>query len=117
MVKLKESNNGPICVIVSAHADSTGAPSACQAALEAGTTVYSIGYNIDMLSVAPDAALTSATNVWAVYYTYAFDLIMKGEEIPTDWAAGFNEDAVAITALGPACAEGTACLLYTSRCV
>ncbi len=96
------------CVIVSAHADSTGAPSACQAALEAGTTVYSIGYNIDMLSVAPDAALTSATNVWAVYYTYAFDLIMKGEEIPTDWAAGFNEDAVAITALGPACAEGTA---------
>ena len=96
------------CVIVSAHADSTGAPSACQAALEAGTTVYSIGYNIDMLSVAPDAALTSATNVWAVYYTYAFDLIMKGEEIPTDWAAGFNEDAVSITALGPSCAEGTA---------
>ena len=46
--------------------------------------------------------------MWAVYYTYAFDLIMKGEEIPTDWAAGFNEDAVAITALGPACAEGTA---------
>ncbi|HPW00105.1 MAG TPA: BMP family ABC transporter substrate-binding protein, partial [Oscillospiraceae bacterium] len=36
------------CVIISQHADSTGAPSACQALLDAGTTVYCVGYNIDM---------------------------------------------------------------------
>ena len=56
-------------VIIGQHADSTGAPQACQEALKSGTTVYSIGYNIDMLATAPDAALTSATNNWGVYYT------------------------------------------------
>ena len=56
------------CVIIGQHADSTGAPSAVQALLEKGTVAYSVGYNVDMLSVAPDAALTSATNDWSVYY-------------------------------------------------
>ncbi|MEA5038325.1 MAG: BMP family ABC transporter substrate-binding protein [Clostridiaceae bacterium] len=96
------------CIILSQHADSTGAPSACQAMFEAGTTVYCVGYNVDMLSVAPDAALTSAQNDWSVYYTYAFNCIVKGEEIATDWAEGFNEGAVMISALGNSCAEGTA---------
>ncbi len=50
------------CVIIGQHADSTGAPSAVQAALDAGKVAYSIGYNVDMLAVAPQAALTSATN-------------------------------------------------------
>ncbi len=96
------------CVIIGQHADSTGAPSAVQAALESGVTAYSIGYNIDMLTVAPDAALTSATNNWGVYYTYAFQQLINGEEIDTDWAEGYESDAVAITELGTSCAEGTA---------
>ena len=96
------------CVIIGQHADSTGAPSAVQAAYEKGNVAYSIGYNVDMLSVAPDAALTSATNNWAVYYTYAFGAMLKGEKIKTDWAEGFTSDAVAITDLGKSCAEGTA---------
>ena len=95
------------CIIISQHADSTGAPSACQKALKDGTTVYSVGYNVDMLEVAPDAALTSAGNVWGVYYTYAFQQLLDGKPIKTDWAEGYNEDAVHITALGKSCAEGT----------
>ena len=43
---------GDGCVIIGQHADSTGAPSACEAAFNAGTTVYSVGYNIDMLTAA-----------------------------------------------------------------
>ena len=95
------------CVIIGQHADSTGAPAAVQAQLGAGKTVYSVGYNVDMLSVAPTAALTSATNVWGVYYTYAFGQLQKGEEIATDWAKGYADGAVAITELGKSCAEGT----------
>ncbi len=95
-------------IILGQHADSTGAPAACQALLDGGTTVYSVGYNIDMLSVAPTAALTSAQNNWSVYYTYALGCIVNGEEIATDWAKGFNEGAVMISALGESCAEGTA---------
>lgn len=96
------------CIIISQHADSTGAPSACEALLEDGTPVYCVGYNVDMLSVAPTAALTSAQNDWSVYYTYAFDSLVNGQEIATDWAEGYNEGAVMISALGESCAPGTA---------
>ncbi|MCD8048175.1 MAG: BMP family ABC transporter substrate-binding protein [Clostridia bacterium] len=96
------------CVIIGQHADSTGAPAAVQALLDAGTVCYSVGYNVDMLSVAPTAALTSATNNWEVYYEYAFSTMMNGGNIKTDWSEGYETDAVAVTALGESCAEGTA---------
>ncbi|NCC67143.1 MAG: BMP family ABC transporter substrate-binding protein [Clostridia bacterium] len=96
------------CVIISQHADTTGAPSAIQAALDSGKTAYSVGYNVDMLSAAPTAALTSAQNNWSVYYKYAFGCLVNGEEIKTDWAAGYAEGAVQISALGESCAAGTA---------
>ncbi len=95
-------------IIISQHADSTGAPSACQALLDSGTTVYCVGYNVDMLSVAPTAALTSCQNDWSVYYTYVMNSLLNGEEIATDWAKGYDEGAVMISPLGESCAEGTA---------
>ena len=99
---------GDGCVIIGQHADSTGAPSACEAALNAGTVVYSVGYNIDMLTAAPNASLVSPTNEWGVYYTYAIGAHINGEKFDTNWAEGFTEDAVALTPLGPNVAEGTA---------
>ena len=95
------------CIIVSQHADSTGAPSACQEALDAGTTVYCVGYNVDMLAVAPTAALTSPTNVWEVFYEYAFNAVMNGESFDTNWSQGYEADAVKLTPLGESCAPGT----------
>ena len=95
------------CVIIGQHADSTGAPAEAEKQNKEGKICYSIGYNIDMLETAPNAALTSATNNWSVYYEYAIGAAMKGEEIATDWAKGYADDAVAITKLGESCAEGT----------
>ena len=95
------------CVIIGQHADSTGAASACEAALSAGTVVYNVGYNIDMLAAAPNAALVSPTNVWSAYYEYLLDAVMNGEELNSNWAEGFDKGAVALTELGPNCAEGT----------
>ena len=95
-------------VIIGQHADSTGAPAAVQKLQDAGTICYSIGYNIDMLETAPKAALTSATNDWDVYYKYAIEAAMNGEDIVVDWAKGYDEGAVSITELGESCAEGTA---------
>jgi basic membrane protein A len=94
--------------IISQHADSTGAPSAVEALREAGNDVYCVGYNISMLSVAPTAALTSATNDWSVFYTYALSCMLNGEEVATDWSEGYATGANAITELGESCAEGTA---------
>ena len=94
--------------IIGQQADSTGAPSAVQAALDAGSVVYCIGYNIDMLAAAPTAALTSAQNNWASYYTYAFEAALAGEEIMTDWSEGYAAGANMISPLGPSVAAGTA---------
>ncbi|MBE6108831.1 MAG: BMP family ABC transporter substrate-binding protein [Erysipelotrichaceae bacterium] len=97
------------CVIISQHADTTGAPSAIQAANDSGKPVYSVGYNVSMLEVAPKAALTSASNDWSVYYNYAFKQWLDGKamDIPADWSEGYETGAVNITALGESCAEGT----------
>ena len=96
-------------VIIGQHADSTGAPSAIQAAHDDGTypNVYSVGYNIDMLNVAPDVALTSPQNNWGAYYTYAIKTAMEGKEMQQDWCYGYIDEAVQISQLGTACAEGT----------
>ncbi len=95
------------CVIISQHADSTGAPAAIQALYDKGQVVYSVGYNVDMLTVAPTAALTSASNNWGVYYTYAFKAAANGEDIVVNWSQGYETDSVGITALGESCAAGT----------
>ncbi len=96
------------CVIIGQHADSTGAPSAVEAALAAGTTAYCVGYNVDMLSVAPNAALTSAQNCWGVLYTSMIDTAMKGEALAKNNTAGYTENGVKISDLGASCAPGTA---------
>lgn len=96
------------CVIIGQHADSTGAPAATQKLHDNGTICFSVGYNIDMRETAPTAALTSATNNWKVYYKHAMECIMNGTELEADWAAGYSQDAVAITELSGSCAAGTA---------
>jgi len=96
------------CVIIGQHADSTGAPSAIQAILDSGKVAYSVGYNIDMLSVAPTAALTSAQNNWVALYTPTLNRMITGETMPSDLALGYSDNAVMISALGPSCAAGTA---------
>ena len=110
LVKESEAANALMargCVIIGQHADSTGAPSAVQAKYEAGETVFSVGYNIDMLSVAPDVALTSPQNNWGAYYTYAFEQVMNGKKPEQDWCHGYSNNAVQISPLGKACAAGT----------
>lgn len=95
------------CVLISQHADSTGAPSAIQAQLDAGKVCYSVGYNIDMLSVAPTAALTSAQNNWSVLYYPILEKMISGDVMPADLALGAKNDGVMISPLGESCAAGT----------
>ncbi len=96
------------CVIIGQHADSTGAPSAVEELHDAGEVIYCVGYNIDMLAVAPDSALTSATNNWSAYYKVALKAAYEGTDIPQNWAQGYKENAVAITAISANAAPGTA---------
>ncbi len=90
------------CALISQHADTTGAATACEAA-----GVPHVGYNVGMLDVAPTCHLTSASIKWAPYYTYAAQCIIDGTPIDTDWCQGYSEGAVWITDLGESIAEGT----------
>lgn len=92
------------CVLISQHADTTGAPTACEAA---GVPV--VGYNISMIATAPTQALTSASINWGPYYTYAAQSVIDGTAIATDWSQGYSEGANRITELNTAnVAAGTA---------
>ena len=92
------------CVLISQHADTTGASTACEAA---GVPI--VGYNISMIATAPTQALTSASIDWAPYVTYAVESVINGTEIDVDWCRGFAEGADKITELNEkAVAPGTA---------
>ena len=91
------------CVLISQHADTTGAATACEA-----LGVPMVGYNVDMTSTAPNSALTSPTNNWGPYYTYAVKSVIDGTAIDTDWCKGFSDDSVRLTPLNEkVCAKGT----------
>lgn len=91
------------CVLISQHADTTGAPGVCET-----QKVPCVGYNVDMIPTAPNYALTSAAINWAPYYIYAVKATMDGEEIPSDWCQGYEIDGVMVTQLNEkACAPGT----------
>ena len=92
------------CVLIAEHADTTGAPTACQA-----LGVPCVGYNVSMNEVAPDSALTSSSNNWGIYNTYAVKSVIDGTPIDVDWCQGLAQGAVLITELNEkTVAEGTA---------
>lgn len=80
------------CVLISQHADTTGAPTACEA-----KGVPCVGYNVDMTAVAPNAALTSAALNWGAFYTMSAKAVKEGKDFEVNWSRGYSDDAVLIT--------------------
>lgn len=93
------------CVIISQHSDTIGPAVACEEAREKGRTVYHVGYNQSMTTVAPSASLTSSRINWVPYVTGAVRAVMQNEKIEdsvpgdvhgNDIGAGFEADWVQI---------------------
>ena len=98
---LKLINDG--CVLISQHADSEGAPKACEE-----KEVPDVSYNIDTASIAPNTALISSRINWAPYYKLAIDAVVKGEAIPADWTGTIQTGSVELLKLNETvAAEGT----------
>lgn len=85
-------NNG--CVLISQHADSEGAPKACE---EKG--VPNVAYNISTISMGPNTALISSKIDWSPYFKLIIEAVQKGGEIPTDKCGTMAEGYVALTEL------------------
>ena len=91
------------CVLVSQHADSMGAPTACETA-----GVPDVSYNGSTESACPNTFIVSSKINWVPYFTYIIDCVTKGEDIATDYTGDFSTGSVELTDLGSAAAEGTA---------
>ena len=91
------------CVLMSEHADTVGAPTACE---DAG--VPNVAYNIDFSAVAPNTALVSSKINWTPYMQMAIEKVMAGEGFETDLCMTMADGAVMLTELNPkVAAEGT----------
>ena len=90
------------CVLISQHADSMGAPTACETA-----GVPDVSYNGSTASACPNTFIVSSRINWAPYFEYALKAIANGEAFDTDWCGTLNDGSVALTELGGAAAEGT----------
>ena len=92
------------CKLISQHADSMGAPTACESA-----GVPNVSYNGSTVSACPNTFIVSSKIDWAPYFEYIVNCVANGEAIDADWCKGIAEGSVVLTDLNDAAAaEGTA---------
>ena len=95
------------CKLISQHADSMGAPSACE---EAG--IPNVSYNGSTQEACPSTFIVSSRINWAPYYEYMINSVINGTEIADDWTGTLATDSVLLTSINEAvAAEGTAAAL------
>ena len=95
-------NNG--CKLISQHADSMGAPTACETA-----GVPDVSYNGSTQAACPNTYLVSSRIDWAPYYKHAITAAMNGEAIDADWTGTLATGSVVLTELNEnVVAAGTA---------
>ena len=91
------------CVLISQHADSMGAPTACETA-----GVPNVSYNGSTVDSCPNTFIVSSKINWAPYFTHIIECVKNGEAIEADWTGTIATGSVELTDLGSAAAEGTA---------
>ena len=92
------------CVLLSQHADSMGAPTACE---NAG--IPDVSYNGSTKDACPNTFIVSSRIDWTPYYEFAITAAMNGEEIPADWTGDLATGSVVLTDVNEqAAAPGTA---------
>ena len=98
------------CALISQHADSWGAPGACEAA-----GIPNVSYNGSTASRCPNTFIVSSRINWQPYYEYIIDCAINGKLADTDWSEGLGETlangSVVLTELGNAAAEGTQAII------
>ena len=95
-------NNG--CKLISQHADSMGAPTACEVA-----GVPDISYNGSTVAACPNTFIVSSRINWEPYFEYIINCVANGEEIAADWTGTIATGSVELSPVNDkAAAAGTA---------
>lgn len=80
------------CVLISQHADSMGAPGACE-----DTGVPNVSYNGSTINVAPNTFIISSRINWEPYFEYIIKCVNNKEQIDTDWTGTIQSGSVLLT--------------------
>ena len=91
------------CKLISQHADSMGAPTACETA-----GVPNVSYNGSTVAACPNTFIVSSRINWAPYYEYVVNCVRNGETIAADWTGTIATGSVVLTDVNEqAAAAGT----------
>ena len=91
------------CVLISQHADSLGAPTACEL-----KGVPNVSYNGSTYSAGENTFIISSAINWAPYFQYIIEQTVKGEAIDTDWTGNITTNSVVLSGINQdVMAEGT----------
>ena len=92
------------CKLISQHADSMGAPTACETA-----GVPNVSYNGSTVAACPNTFIVSSRINWAPYYEFVIKAVQNDEKIPADWTGTLATESVLLTEVNEqAAAKGTA---------
>ena len=95
------------CVLISQHADSMGAPTACETA-----GVPNVSYNGSTVAACPNTFIVSSRIDWTPYFKYMIECVQKGEKIAADWTGTIETGSVVLTDINEkAAAKDTAAKL------
>ena len=87
------------CKLISQHADSMGAPTACE---NAG--VPDVSYNGSTIDACPNTFIVSSRINWEPYFEYIINCVASGEEIDVDWTGDIATNSVVLTDVNEAVA-------------
>ena len=91
------------CKLISQHADSMGAPTACETA-----GVPNVSYNGSTVAACPNTFIVSSRINWAPYFEYIVNCVLNGEQIAADWTGTVETGSVVLTEVNEqAAAAGT----------
>lgn len=83
-------NNG--CVLISQHADSMGAPTACET-----SKVPNVSYNGSTVEACPNTFIVSSRINWRPYFKYIIGCVKDGNTIDTDWTGTIATGSVELS--------------------
>ena len=91
------------CKLISQHADSMGAPTACEAA-----GVPDVSYNGSTVDACPNTFIVSSRIDWTPYMVYMIECVKNNIAIDADWTGSLETGSVVLTDVNEAvAAEGT----------
>lgn len=100
------------CVLISQHADSLGAPTACELA-----GVPNVSYNGSTYSAGENTFIVSSAINWAPYFQLIIEKAVKGEEIPTNWVGTIATNSVVISGINQDVVDGESTIAELNKVV